>query len=169
MQWNEILNQANSENFSCLSHVEPRNLPRCPKSGAIWSGPFDLSLDIGDNPIIFAQFYIQLLYRPHFGTWILPFGLLGSTVGSKWKISEMTEFLLKYATFWGGFFNFLRAKKNLRFFCPQKVDKTTSKSCILKQNFRRFRNFSLTVQLFWPCQWNLIKKFQTEANTPLIT
>ena len=32
------------------------------------------------------QFYIQLLYRPHFGTWILPFGLLGSTVGSKDKI-----------------------------------------------------------------------------------
>ena len=30
----EILNQANSENFSCLSHVEPKNLPRCPKPGA---------------------------------------------------------------------------------------------------------------------------------------
>ena len=27
-----------------------------------------------------AQFYIQLLYRPHFGTWILPFGL--------WAVSE---------------------------------------------------------------------------------
>ena len=24
------------------------------------------------------QFYIQLLYRPHLGTYILPFGLLGS-------------------------------------------------------------------------------------------
>ena len=23
--------------------------------------------------------------------------------------------------------------------------------------------------VFWPCQWNLIKTFQTEANTPLIT
>ena len=57
-----------------------------------------------------AQFYIQLLYRSHFGTWILPFGLLGSTVGSKWKISETTEFLLKYATFWGGFFMFSWAK-----------------------------------------------------------
>ena len=46
-----------------------------------------------------SQFYIQLLYRPHLGTSILPFGLLGS----KRKISETTEFLLKYATFWGVF------------------------------------------------------------------
>ena len=42
----------------------------------------------------------------------------------------------KYATFWGGSFNFLLAKqkflKNLKmFFCPQKVEKITSKSCIL--------------------------------------
>ena len=54
-----------------------------------------------------AQFYIQLLYRPHLGTCILPFGLLGS----KKKISETTEFLLKYATFLGGFFMFSWAKK----------------------------------------------------------
>ena len=33
-----------------------------------------------------------------------------------WKISETTKILLKYATFEGGFFNFLRAKKNLKFF-----------------------------------------------------
>ena len=38
-----------------------------------------------------SQFYIQLLYRPHFGPWLLPFGLLGS----KREISETTEFLLK--------------------------------------------------------------------------
>ena len=56
------------------------------------------------------QFYIQLLYKPHFGTWIVPFGLLGSTVDSKWKNSETTEFLPKYATFWGGFFMFSWAK-----------------------------------------------------------
>ena len=49
------------------------------------------------------QFYIQLLYRPHLGTWILPFGQFRQNK----KISETTEFLLKYATFWGGFFNFL--------------------------------------------------------------
>ena len=55
---------------------------------------------------ILSQFYIQLLYRPHLGTWILPFGLMGS----KWKNSETTEFLLKYATFWGGFFMFSWAK-----------------------------------------------------------
>ena len=29
-----------------------------------------------------------------------------------WKIYETTKILLKYATFKGGFFNFLRAKKN---------------------------------------------------------
>ena len=27
----------------------------------------------------------------------------------------------------------------------------------------------LTKVVFWPCQWNLIKTFKTEANTPLIT
>ena len=48
------------------------------------------------------QFYVQLLYGPHFGTWILPFGLLGS----KWKISETMKYLLKYATFWGVFLCF---------------------------------------------------------------
>jgi len=38
-------------------------------------------------------------------------------------------------------------KKNFKlFFCPQKVEKTTPKSSILKQKFRRFRNFSLTAQ-----------------------
>ena len=37
------------------------------------------------------QFYIQLLYMPHFGPWLLPFGLLGS----KREISETTEFLLR--------------------------------------------------------------------------
>ena len=33
-RFHEILNQANSENFSCLSHVEPKNLPGCKM---IWS------------------------------------------------------------------------------------------------------------------------------------
>ena len=40
---------------------------------------------------IYPQFYIQLLYRPHFGPWLLPFGLLGS----KREFSETTEFLLR--------------------------------------------------------------------------
>ena len=68
------------------------------------------TLDLRDiyRKIYSAQFYIQLLYRPHFGTWILPFGLLGS----KRKISYTTEFLLKYATFW--------AKKKGKFFLGQK-------------------------------------------------
>ena len=58
------------------------------------------------------QFYIQLLFKPHLGIWFLPFGLLGS----KEKISETTEILLKYATFSGGFFNFLWAKIVFRIF-----------------------------------------------------
>ena len=38
----------------------------------------------------------------------------------------------KYATFWVGFFNFLWTKQFfLIFFCPQKVEKITPKSCIL--------------------------------------
>ena len=36
-----------SENFSCLSHVEPKHLPGCPKPGARWSGPFNSSLKNG--------------------------------------------------------------------------------------------------------------------------
>ena len=42
--------------------------------------------------LYWTQFYIQLLYRPHLGTWILLSGLLGR----KRKNSEATEFLLKY-------------------------------------------------------------------------
>ena len=51
------------------------------------------------------QFHIKLLYRPHFGTWTLPFGLLGSNR----EISETTEFLLfevVFSTFWGQIFFF---------------------------------------------------------------
>ena len=41
--------------------------------------------------LIKSQFYIQLLYRPHLGTWILPFWQFGQNK----KISETTEFLLR--------------------------------------------------------------------------
>jgi hypothetical protein len=34
----------------------------------------------------------------------------------------------------------------LKFLCQQKIEKTTTKSCILKQKFRRFRKFSFTAQ-----------------------
>ena len=42
--FHEILNQANSKIFSCLSHVEPKNLSGCPQTRGkmIWS--FDFSL-----------------------------------------------------------------------------------------------------------------------------
>jgi hypothetical protein len=33
-----------------------------------------------------------------------------------------------------------------KFLCQQKIEKTTTKSCILKQKFRRFRNFLFTAQ-----------------------
>ena len=39
---------------------------------------------------------------------------------------------------------FLKIKRKK--LCPQKVEKTTSKSCLPKQKFRRFRNFSFTAQ-----------------------
>ena len=38
------LNQANSETFSFLYHVEPKNLPESPKLRARWSGPFSFFL-----------------------------------------------------------------------------------------------------------------------------
>ena len=38
----QILNQASSEKFSCLSHVEPKNLPGPPKQEAMWSGPLSI-------------------------------------------------------------------------------------------------------------------------------
>ena len=59
-----------------------------------------------------SQFYIQLVYKPHFGTWILLLGRLGSS-GSKEKKCGFEFF---WATFEGGFFNFLWAKNNLEFF-----------------------------------------------------
>ena len=42
-----------------------------------------------------AQFYIQLLFKPHFGKWILPFGLLGS----KKKFLKRRNFCLSMLLF----------------------------------------------------------------------
>ena len=40
-------------------------------------------------------------------------------------------------------------------FCQQKVEKTTSKSCILKQIFRHFRNYLFTAQQpKWQNSWS---------------
>ena len=54
-----------------------------------------------------SHFYIQLLYRPHFGTWNLPFGLLGCWAG-KGKYLKRRNFCLSmqllgvfFSTFWG--------------------------------------------------------------------
>ena len=58
-------------------------------------------------PII--QFYIQLVYKPQFGTWILlfgPFRQLRAVRKKKWIWVFLSHF-------WGCFFNFLWAKKNI--------------------------------------------------------
>ena len=56
----KVINQAYVENFSCLFHVEPRILQRCPKPGVRWSGPF-LALRIKNNPYLnFTKFSHQI-------------------------------------------------------------------------------------------------------------
>ena len=54
-----------------------------------------------------TQFYIQLVYKPHFGTWILLFGPFRLC----WQVGKKSGFEFFWATFEGGFFNFLWAKK----------------------------------------------------------
>ena len=68
---------------------------------------------------------------------------------------EKTPNCHKYATFWGGFFNFLWVKK--MFFCPQKVEKTTSKSCTLMAVGRVFFSAAPTAQ-------NSSKQTRTSSN-----
>ena len=46
LKFHKILNQAKSENVSCLSHVEPWNIPGSPKPGARWSGPLSKCFEI---------------------------------------------------------------------------------------------------------------------------
>ena len=105
------------DNFTCQRSWKSCIFLEAPTLLKNWGPPFFFKLQVICSRshfivqnVIFVlwntQFYIQWLYRPHFGKWTLPFGLLGSTVGSKWKIYETTEFLLKYATFWGSFFMF---------------------------------------------------------------
>ena len=62
---------------------------------SIFLGPMLTSTETGGFfALIISQFYIQLLYRPHFGPWLLPFGLLvvmspsraGSSHSSSWRI-----------------------------------------------------------------------------------
>ena len=72
---------------------------------------FVLLFDQGVN----AEFYKELYYRLHLGTRFRHFGPFWPG-GQNGKISETTEFLLKYATFLGGFFNFLWAKHFVRIF-----------------------------------------------------
>ena len=60
---------------------------------------------------------------------------VGQLQGIKRKISEMTEFLLKYATFWGSFFNFFVAKNFSKFFfATKKLKKPPQKVAYLSRN-----------------------------------
>ena len=54
----------------------------------------------------YPQFYIQLIFKPHFGTWILLFGLFRQLRA----VRKKSGFEFFWATFEGGF-------------CPQKVEK----------------------------------------------
>ena len=65
---------------------------------------------------VFAQCYKQWFYKPYFEQDFSFLGRFGHSVFCWAEISETTEILLKYATFWGVFFNFLWAKKMLQFF-----------------------------------------------------
>ena len=53
------------------------------------------------------QFYIQLVYKPHFGTWILLFGPFGQLRAAK-KKKCICIFL---SNFWGWFFQLFVGKK----------------------------------------------------------
>ena len=66
------------------------------------------------------QFYIQLVYKLHFGTWTLLFGPFGQLRAARKKSG--CEFF--WATFEGRFFNFLWAKKNLIFFWKYCIVRT---------------------------------------------
>ena len=54
---------------------------------------------------LISECYKELYYRPHSGTRFRRFGPFWPG-GQNGKISETTEFLLKYATFSGGFLPF---------------------------------------------------------------
>ena len=66
---------------------------------------FVLLFDQGVN----AEFYKELYYRLHLGTRFCHFGPFWPG-GQNGKISETTEFLLKYATFLGWFFQLFVGK-----------------------------------------------------------
>ena len=69
--FHEILKQANSENFSCLFHVEPRNLPRCPKPGARWSGPWESYEIVGSFFSLNSKNSCDMLKLAILKNWIL--------------------------------------------------------------------------------------------------
>ena len=66
-RFQEIQKQANSESYSSLPHVEPKNLPRCPKPGTRWSGPFYIFLLGLQNIPDKALNQIRLLSEPTLG------------------------------------------------------------------------------------------------------
>ena len=65
-RFQEIQKQANSESYCSLSHVEPRNLPRCHKPGIRWSGSF------------FVHFFYQFRWNKTIIFWKWNNGLISS-------------------------------------------------------------------------------------------
>ena len=57
-RFQEIQKQANSESYSSLSHVEPRNQPRYAVLWPRWSGSFDSFVHSHNTTVSFSKIYI---------------------------------------------------------------------------------------------------------------
>ena len=82
-----------------------------------------------------AAYFFFAFMLCNFSVWMLKYLLKSFNIFFAFMLCNFSVWMLKYLK-----------KKKLNFFCPQKVEKTTAKSCILKQKFHRFRNFLFTAQ-----------------------
>ena len=73
-----------------------------------------------------SQYFIQLVYKPHFETWSLLFGQFGHLRA----VRKNDQFEFFVANFVGGFFNFQRAKKSIFFFQGIRLSTVVSTSCL---------------------------------------
>ena len=74
--------------------------------------------------VLRAQFYIQLVYKPHFKTWILLFESFGQL-----RIVKKRWIWVFLSNFWGWFFQLVVGKKRFKFFF-ENIVASTLKSCI---------------------------------------
>ena len=70
-----------------------------------------------------SQFYIQLVYKPHFETWSLLFGQFGHLCAVRKNIN-----LSFFSHFWGWFSQLFKGQKNFLF---KNTVVSTLKSCLL--------------------------------------